>query len=94
MPNKGESITPHKGGRTERRLVLMTPEIKHMTDYVLKELSHRSDDRVSMSDVWETRIRYLYQWLKENPGLPLNYAGRIHVKTGKTGVLPSLPPDE
>ncbi len=70
MPKKKPQprhITPYKGGRTVKRLVLMTPEVAAKTDYVMAQLAKRAGDRVSFSDVWEDRVRWMDAWLRDHP---------------------------
>ncbi len=74
MPKKKPQprhITPYKGGRTVRRLVLMTPEVAEKTEYVMTQLAQRTGGRVSFSDLWEDRVRWMDDWLREHPATPL-----------------------
>ncbi len=63
-------ITPHKGGRTETRLVQMTPRTKRMLDEVLRLLTQAEGKRVSFSDWLETRIEIVYNHLIQEAKLP------------------------
>ncbi len=74
------------------QLVMMSDEVKQMTEYVLYELRRRTGESITMSDMWEARIRYWDRWLHDNPDLPPQYMGDIKVRTGKTATLPPLPP--
>ena len=82
-PEEKNKITPHKGGRTETRLIQMTPEIRDLSAWTLEELSRRAGYKLSMSDLWEVRIRVIAHWLKTNEGLPPNYLPKTKLHTGR-----------
>ncbi len=91
MPNKGEQITPHKGGRTETRLVQMTPKTKRMLEEVLRMLSELEGKKISYSDWLESRIAVVYNYLLEQRSSP----PLTRTVPGETGLqgrkLPPMP---
>ncbi len=91
MGSAKKRIRPHKGGRTETRLIQMTPETKDMLDEILAVLSKRAGHRVSFSDVAEAEIARLHGLVKSDPeGALASIAGeessraRVPVREGRS----------
>ncbi len=85
QPTSMNKITPHKGGRSETRLVQMTPRTKRMLDEVLRLLTEAEGKRVSFSDWLETRIEIVYNHLLREASQPPDKV------TPGTGVYPNKP---